>query len=194
MNAPKIFGNPNRRTFLAAGTAAWTVAATAGFGLAAEPPTVEIEQFADNGKSRGTVRLHKVVKTDAQWAALLSPESYEVARNAGTERAYTGATWNNHAPGIYRCVCCDTALYNSNTKFESHTGWPSFWQPISRKNIAEISDNSFLMERTAVSCKRCDAHLGHVFDDGPRPTGLRYCMNSASMRFVAFGPNQRDAA
>jgi peptide-methionine (R)-S-oxide reductase len=173
-----------RRQFLLAGTTLAALTATSRFGFAAEPATVEIEQFTDGGKSKGVKRLPKVVKTDAEWKAQLSPLSYTVARHDGTERAYTGETWDNHASGIYRCVCCGTALYDSHTKFESHTGWPSFWQPISKKNVVETSDNSWLMMRTAISCKRCDAHLGHVFEDGPKPTGLRYCMNSAAMRFV----------
>ena len=128
--------------------------------------------------------MAKIVKSDAEWRRLLSPEQYEVTRHAGTERAYTGDTWNNHADGVYRCVCCDTALFDSKTKFESGTGWPSFWQPIAKTNVVETHDTSLFMERIAVACARCDAHLGHVFDDGPRPTGLRYCMNSASLKFV----------
>ncbi|MDE2134323.1 MAG: peptide-methionine (R)-S-oxide reductase MsrB [Alphaproteobacteria bacterium] len=130
------------------------------------------------------MRMTKIVKTDAEWQKLLTPEQYEVARRAGTERAFTGATWNNHADGLYRCVCCGTALFDSKTKFESGTGWPSFWQPIAKANVVETRDSSLFMDRVAVACARCDAHLGHVFDDGPKPTGLRYCMNSASLDFV----------
>jgi peptide-methionine (R)-S-oxide reductase len=145
---------------------------------------VTIVEFGANGKKTGKEELARVVKTDAEWQKLLSPISYQVARQAGTERPYTGETWNLHDQGIYRCVCCGTALYSSETKFESGTGWPSFWEPIARENVIEITDRSLGMERTAVSCRLCDAHLGHVFDDGPRPTGLRYCMNSAAMHFV----------
>ena len=148
------------------------------------PGTVTIVEFAANGTKTGKGPVARIVKTDAEWKSQLSPISYEVTRRAGTERAYTGATWNLHERGIFRCICCDTALFSSETKFESGTGWPSFWQPIARENIAVSSDSTLGMERDAVSCRRCDAHLGHVFPDGPPPTGQRYCMNSAAMRFV----------
>jgi len=152
---------------------------------AAAEDTVLITEFTPSGRDLGTKRLPKVVRTDAEWQRRIAPLSYEVTRRAGTERAFTGATWDNHADGIYRCVCCDDALFDSRTKFESGTGWPSFYQPIARTNVIETTDRSWVMEvRTAVSCALCDAHLGHVFDDGPPPTGLRYCMNSAAMRFV----------
>jgi peptide-methionine (R)-S-oxide reductase len=145
---------------------------------------VTIVQFGADGKKMGKVQVPKLVKSDAEWQKLLSPLQYQVARQAGTERAFTGDTLNVHDRGLFRCICCDTALFSSDTKFESGTGWPSFWQPIARENVIETTDRTLGMERTAVSCKQCDAHLGHVFDDGPQPTGLRYCMNSASMHFV----------
>jgi peptide-methionine (R)-S-oxide reductase len=148
------------------------------------PGLVTIVEFAANGKPTGKVTVPRLVKTDAEWRAQLSPISYDVTRRAGTERAYTGDTWNLHDKGLFRCVCCNTALFSSDTKFESGTGWPSFWQPIAKENIVENLDGSLGMSRTEISCRQCEAHLGHVFDDGPRPTGLRYCMNSAAMHFV----------
>lgn len=148
------------------------------------PKEVTIVEFSDSGQPQRVVRLSKIVKTESEWKNQLSPAAFEITRHADTEHAFTGQYWDLHEKGLYRCICCDTALFSSETKFESGTGWPSFWQPIAQENIEKIVDRSFMMERTAVSCRRCDAHLGHVFDDGPKPTGLRYCMNSASLRFV----------
>ena len=150
------------------------------------PKEVKIVQFSDAGQREDAAVLPVIFKTDTEWKQQLSAEAFEVTRHAGTERAYTGQYWNLHDKGLYRCICCDTALFSSDTKFESGTGWPSFWQPIAKENVHENNDLSLGMMRTEVSCRRCDAHLGHVFDDGPKPTGLRYCMNSVSLRFVKY--------
>jgi peptide-methionine (R)-S-oxide reductase len=149
-----------------------------------EPGEVTVVQFSDDGKRLAKVKVQKVIKTEDEWRKLLPAGAFEITRHADTEFAYTGKYWNLHDKGLYRCICCDNALFSSETKFDSGTGWPSFWAPIAQENVREINDNSGGMERIAVSCKECDAHLGHVFNDGPHPTGLRYCMNSASLKFI----------
>jgi peptide-methionine (R)-S-oxide reductase len=183
-----------RRLFLAGGG---TALASLAIMIARRPPGVEaslavhgspgevtIVNVGSDGTILGAEKVEMIVKTDGEWYRQLGANSFRIARQADTEMPYSGVTWQEHAKGIYRCICCDTALFSSQTKFDSGTGWPSFWAAIANENVLEKSDTSLGMERTEVQCARCEAHLGHVFNDGPEPTGLRYCMNSASMRFV----------
>jgi peptide-methionine (R)-S-oxide reductase len=182
-----------RRTFLVtsltalAGTMLWSLRkprVLEASGPVAAPGVVTIVEFSEDGKRLRTVQVPRIVKTEEEWRQQLSANAFDITRHADTEFAFSGQYWNLHDKGLYRCICCDNALFSSETKFESGTGWPSFWASVAEENVHIVRDTTFGIVREAVSCTECDAHLGHVFDDGPQPTGLRYCMNSASMKFV----------
>jgi len=181
----RTLSSATRRGFLTAVTAAigasCLVAADMKNGA---PKMVRIVDFDATGKRKDVVEVPKIVKTDAEWRKQLNSEQFDITRRQGTEPAFTGKYWNLHEDGLFSCICCGTTLFDSKTKFESGTGWPSFYQPIAKENVTEHIDRSFGETRTEVECARCDAHLGHVFDDGPKPTGLRYCMDSASLNFT----------
>ncbi len=169
----------DRRAFLKSGVMLGAFAAISGLPFVTG---ISGEVFADNKPKK--LPFKKVVKTDAEWKRILTAEQYEVARKAGTEAPYSSPLNEIHETGVFECVCCDLPVFSSKTKFDSGTGWPSFYAPIAKINVREKTDKSMLEVRTEVLCNRCDAHLGHVFDDGPKPTGLRYCMNGVAMKFV----------
>ncbi len=170
----------NRRYFLSSALAVGTVAA-----LSRLPIKAAQQQSRNHNGVKGINKgVKKMTKTNVEWKQILTPQQYDVTRNQGTEAPYSSPLNSNHEHGVFECVCCQLPLFNSEAKFDSGTGWPSFWAPIAKENVQEKTDNTLGMTRTEVECARCDAHIGHVFDDGPKPTGLRYCMNGVALKFV----------
>jgi peptide-methionine (R)-S-oxide reductase len=193
MSAIEIVNDSRRRFLQVAGASCSALILRAPYAFAAaadKKKLIRIVEFDGSGIRTGVIEVEKIQKPLAEWKKQLTPEQFAVTRQAGTERPGSGKYAYNHADGLYYCICCNTVLFDSKTKFESGTGWPSFWQPIAKENVAVQGDNSLGMQRDEVLCSRCDGHLGHVFDDGPPPTHLRYCMNSASLNFVARGKQQ----
>jgi peptide-methionine (R)-S-oxide reductase len=172
----------NRRYFIKSGLTLGAFAA-----LARTTHASALAQSAAKGSNKGAAAFKKIVKTDEEWRRVLTPEQYHITREKGTEAPYSSPLTKLYAKGVFQCVCCSLPLFSSKTKYDSHTGWPSFWSPIAKQNVREEADTSGGMTRTEVVCNRCDAHLGHVFDDGPDPTGLRYCMNGVALKFVGNG-------